>query len=176
MADEKCDHQWSMINVKNGYLVTEGCAHCGARISFFSLEDVPPKDSYTEGPHTWKYLGSSQAVRFDLKCGKCGEVVELKNVVGLMLCTNCDPECNAGSLANLVGKEKTWVYVALCADTTHKGGKCVSDEETRALTEYFNSRITTPGKKVLFVPCKFIRKIDTCRGEIIADTGLTSIY
>ena len=176
MASESCQHKWSIVNVRNGYLVTEGCAHCGSRQSFFSPEDAPPVDNYAEGDHIWKYMGSAQAVKFDLKCDKCGEVVTLDSVVGMMLCTNCTQDCNAGALSKLVGKEKTWVYVALCADTSHVSGKCVNVEEVRALTEYFNSRIKTPGKKILFVPCSFIPNMDICQGEVIADTGLTDIY
>jgi hypothetical protein len=165
-----------MVNVRNGYLVTEGCAHCGGRLSFFSIEQTPPVDSYVDGDHIWKHLGSSQAVKFDLECTKCGKKVNLDSVVGLMLCTNCTTNCNAGALSTLLGREHTWVYVALCANTTHIEGKCVGLEETRALTEYFNSRIKTPGKKVFFVPCSFVPNMDLCQGEIIADVGLTEIY
>ena len=176
MPEETCQHEWRIVNIRNGYIVTEGCAHCGSRLSFFSLGDNPPVDSYTEGDHIWKYLGSAQAVKFDLECTNCGRIVNLDSVVGLMLCTFCNPDCNAGQLSRLVGKDKTWVYVALCSDASHVKGKCVGLEETRTLTEYFNCKIKTPGKSVLFVPCSFIIDIDTCRGEVIADTGLTAIY
>lgn len=176
MAVDNCQHEWSIINIRNGYMVTEGCIHTGARQSFFSLEDNPPIDSYVDGEHLWKYLGSSQAVKFDLECKKCGITVNLDSVVGMMLCTNCMSECNAGALSQLVGRDKTWVYVALCADTSHLSGKCVSLDATRALTEYFNSRIKTPGKQIMFVPCSFVIDMDICQGEVIADTGLTDIY
>jgi hypothetical protein len=176
MAEENSQHEWFIVNVRNGYLVTEGCAQTGARASFFSLEDTPPVDSYVQGEYIWKYLGSAQAVKFDLECEKCGKRINLDSIMGLMLCTNCNPECNAGQLSKLVGKGKTWVYVALCSDTSHTGGKCVDPEETKALTEYFNSKIKTPGKRVLFVPCSFVINFDTCQGEVIADKGLTAIY
>jgi len=40
---------------RSGYLVVEGCYHCGARSSFFSTEPVAPMDEYREGPHFWEY-------------------------------------------------------------------------------------------------------------------------
>ena len=93
-----------------------------------------------------------------------------------MLCVNCNPECNAGQLTQLIGRGKTWVYVALCSDSSHCAGKCVGHDETRALTQYFNTRLKTPDKNILFVPCNFVINFDTCQGEVIADTGLTAIY
>ena len=176
MSEKNQTHEWSMINVRSGYIVTEGCAQCGARTSFFTREDLPPKDSFVEGKHIWKYRGSSQAVKFDLECRKTGLVVKLDSVVAMMLCTVCDPDCEAGRMARLTGPEKTWVYVSLCADTSHLGGKCSDEKEVKALEEYFNQGIKTPGKRIRFVPCKLISNFDGCLGEIIADTGLTEIY
>jgi hypothetical protein len=176
MAEDKCNCEWKMINVRSGYLVTEGCAQTGARRSFFSTEQNPPVDNYVEGEWTWKYMGSSQAIKFDLECTECGRVVNLDSTVGLMLCTNCSDNCNAGAMRELLGGDGAWIYVALCSDTSHTKGKCVDLEATRALTEYFNSRIKSPGKNIFFVPCSFIPNIDVCQGEVIADIGLTEIY
>jgi hypothetical protein len=93
MTQDTCQHKWTMINVRGGYLVTEGCFHCRNRISFFSEEPVPPIDDYHEGEHFWSYLGSSQASKFDLKCSKCSKEVPLGDLMALMLCWRCDPEC-----------------------------------------------------------------------------------
>ena len=73
-----CDHSWSMTDVRNGYLVVEGCYHCGARSSFFSTEPVVPVDEYREGPHFWEHLAGYQAVTFNLHCDSCGETVDLQ--------------------------------------------------------------------------------------------------
>ena len=94
-----CTHRWSMTHVRGGYLVVEGCRHCNARACFFSTEASPPVDDYHEGQHYWTYLGSSQAVKFDLKCAGCGEVVDLSEMTGLMLSTCRDPDCEVGRLA-----------------------------------------------------------------------------
>ena len=170
-----CHHKWSMVNIRSGYLVVEGCRHCGARCSFFSTEATPPVDDYQEGEHYWMYLGSFQAVKFDLACNDCGELVNLNDMMGLMLSTCRDPECEVARITAREGKG-TWVYVALCADSTHGSGKCVSEAGITALTEYFNENIKDPNKKVVVVPCSKCKSIDTCEGIVIADAGLTDIY
>ena len=170
-----CSHQWSMTNIRGGYLVVEGCHRCGARASFFSTEPTAPVDDYQDGKHFWTYLGSSQAVKFDLACDKCGHTVDLNDMMGLMLSTCRDPDCEVGRLA-VEGGKGTWVYVALCADSTHASGKCVSDEGVQALTEYFNGNIKDPDKRIIVVPCRKCESIDTCEGIVIADIGLTEMY
>lgn len=170
-----CDHMWSMINIRSGYLVVEGCHRCKARSSFFSMESVPPVDDYQEGEHFWTYLGSFQAVKFDLACEDCGEIVDLNDMMGLMLSTCREPGCEVARIA-AEGEKGTWVYVALCADSTHASGKCVSDAGIKALTEYFNRNIKDREKKIIVVPCMKCKSIDTCEGIVIADTGLTDIY
>ena len=170
-----CAHEWSMVNIRNGYLVVEGCHRCKARASFFSTEPVAPVDDYQEGEHFWTYLGSSQAVKFNLACTSCGEIVNLDDVMGLMLSTCQEPDCEVAMLASRSGPG-TWVYVALCADSSHASKKCVSDRGIRALNEYFNANIQTPHKKIVVVPCRMCKSIDTCAGIVIADLGLTEIY
>ena len=119
-----CRHKWSMVNIRPGYLVTEGCRHCNGRTSFFSIESTPPVDDYHEGAHYWMHLGNAQAVKFDLACDHCGAAIRLDDMMGLMLSTCRDPDCEVAKIAAREGKG-TWVYVALCADSTHESGKCV---------------------------------------------------
>lgn len=170
-----CKHNLAMTNVRSGYLIVEGCYKCKARASFFSTEPVPPVDNYHDGVHYWKHLGSSQAVKFDLECSDCGEIISLGDMMGLMLSTCRDPDCEVGQLSAKSG-EGTFVYVALCADSTHPGGKCVSDDGIKALTDYFNQNIKDPNKKIVVVPCKMCCSIDRCEGIVIADTDLTAFY
>lgn len=170
-----CIHKWEMADIRYGYLVVEGCTRCKARSSFFSTEVVAPKDEYQEGEHFWTYFGSSQAVKFNFKCTKCGKTTKLDDMVGLMMSTCEDPQCNVARIAKKEGKG-TWVYVALCADSTHSSGKCVSEKSIEALNKYFNQNIKAPGKKILIVPCSQCCSVDRCRGIVLADTGLTEIY
>ena len=170
-----CAHSWSMTDVSSGYLVVEGCYHCGARSSFFSTEPVVPVDEYREGPHFWEHLAGYQAVTFNLRCGDCGQTVDLSDMMGIMLSTCEDPRCEVGRLSLELGK-KTSIYVALCADSSHAAGTCVSDAGVKALTEYFNQRLRSGRRKIVVVPCKMCDGIDRCAGIVIADTGLTDFY
>lgn len=180
MAPEKvkgsCRHRWTMANVRNGYLVVEGCFHCRQRTSFFSEEPVPPQDDYREGDHFWSYLGSSQASKFDLKCETCSEEVELEDVMALMLCMRCDPKCGCYKAGSGGRGEKKWVYVALCADTSHASKRCVTAPGISALNEYFNRGNNDGARKIVVVSCESRRNVDTCQGVVLADVGLTDIY
>ena len=126
-----------MIDVRGGFLVVEGCYHCGARSSFFSTEPVAPIDEYREGAHVWEYLSGDQAVSFGLRCEACGQTADLSAMTGLMMSLCDDPDCEVGRLALRLGGQAS-IYVALCGDSTHESGRCVSDEGVAALAEYFN--------------------------------------
>jgi len=176
MNQTVCDHRWSICNERGGYLIVEGCYHCRNRISFFSEEPVPPIDDYREGEHFWRHLGSFQASKFDLKCDKCSTVVALDDVMALMLCMNCDNECGVFKVAKEEENLKKWVYVALCADTSHDSGACVSEEGIQALNEYFNQGVDDSSRKIVVVPCRLRVSPDTCQGVVLADVGLTDLY
>ncbi|MFH1677124.1 MAG: hypothetical protein ABIC40_08875 [bacterium] len=176
MADENCRHKWSVVNARNGFLVSEGCTHCGAKVSYFTLQDKYQTDPYADGVHRWRFLGSSQSVKFDLKCSKCGKIEHLDKIVGLLFCTECREDCNAAKIKALTGNENTWVYLALCSDSSHRKGTCIGEEEIKAVTEYFNGNIRTIGKKIIFLPCSERKSIEVCEGEIIADVGMKEIY
>jgi hypothetical protein len=164
-----------MSDVRDGYLVFEGCHECGARSSFFTTEAVPPVDEYREGRHYWIYQGSFQATRFSLICNDCGARVALEDMTALMLSSCTEPDCGVGQLVRSRGPG-TWIYVALCRNSSHSSGACVSDEGIEALNQYFNQDVDPSERKVLVVPCKLCNHLDTCRGTVIADTGLTEIY
>lgn len=165
-----------MANIRHGYLVIEGCFHCRSRISFFSEEPVPPVDDYMEGDHFWSHLGDFQASKFDLRCEKCLRDVPLPDVMAMMLCMRCNPACGVYRAGSGRPGRKTWVYVALCANTSHSHGRCVTKEGIRALNEYFNSGREDPARKILIVPCELRQSVDTCQGVVLADVGLTEIY
>jgi hypothetical protein len=176
MSKAACRHQWTMTNVRPGYLVIEGCFHCRNRISFFSQESVAPIDDYHEGEHFWSHLAHYQASQFDLKCEKCSAEVPLKEVMALMLCMKCNPSCGVYAAGTQKPGQKTWVYAALCANTSHSPKKCISPKSLSALNEYFNQGIKDPAKKIVVVPCRLRKSVDTCQGIVLADFGLTDLY
>ena len=169
-----CTHHWSMVDVRGGYLVVEGCYHCGARSSFFSTEPAPPMDEYREGPHIWEYLSDDQAVTFGLRCDTCGRIADLSAMTGLMLSTCEDLDCEIGRMARRLGREAS-IYVALCGDSSHTSGRCVSDEGVTALTEYFNQGRRPGRRRIVVVPCRLRSAMDFCSGIVIADDGLTEL-
>ena len=169
-----CAHHWSMTDVRSGYLVVEGCYHCGARSSFFSTEPVPPMDEYREGEHFWEYLSGDQAVTFGLRCDDCGRTADLSAMTGLMLSTCDDPGCEIGRMALELGRSAS-IYVALCGDSTHVSGRCVSDEGVAALGDYFNQGRRQGRRRIVVVPCRMRSDADCCRGIVIADSGLTDL-
>ena len=165
-----CLHHWSMTGVFTGYLIGEGCPHCGGRHSYFASEEPGPQaDEYRDGPHLWSYLGSFQSIRFHLRCEVCGRDVNLDNMGGLMLSTCEDPQCPVGRLVTSTGGNAA-VYVALCDDTSHASGTCVSGEGIAALTEYFNQRVRPRGKQIVVVPCRMCNHVENCDGVMLADT------
>ena len=169
-----CAHHWSMVDIRSGYLVVEGCYHCGARSSFFSEEPAAPMDEYREGPHIWEYLSDDQAVTFGLRCDKCGLNADLRGMTGLMMSTCEDPDCEVGRLALELGRSAS-VYVAMCGDTSHTSGPCVSDEGVAALTDYFNQGRRPGSRRIIVVPCNLRSDADCCRGIVIADAGLIEL-
>lgn len=176
MSKASCEHRWAMANIRHGYLVIEGCFHCRRRIAFFSDEPVPPIDDYMEGEHFWSHLGDFQASKFDLRCEKCAADMPLTEVMALMLCMRCNPECGVFKAGAAAPGKKAWVYVALCADTSHAKGRCVPETGLQALNEYFNAGLDNPAKLIRIVPCRLRKSVDTCQGVVLADVGLTEIY
>ncbi len=176
MKKSACHHRWTMTNLHGGYLVIEGCFHCRHRISFFSQEPVPPIDDYQEGSHFWSHLADYQASQFDLKCEKCSTEVPLKEIMALMLCVRCNPECGVYAAGSQEPDRQTWVYVALCSDTSHTTEKCIPSESLNALNEYLNNGIEDPAKRIAVVPCSLRKFVDTCQGIVLADVGLTELY
>ena len=169
-----CEHHWSMTDVRGGFLVVEGCYHCGARSSFFSTEPVPPRDEYREGEHIWEYLSGDQAVSFGLRCDLCDASPDLSAMTALMMSLCEDPDCEVGRLAARLGSRAS-VYVALCGDSTHESGHCVSDEGVAALEAYFNQGRRPGRRRIVVVPCSLRNHADWCRGVVISDAGLIDL-
>lgn len=169
-----CAHEWSICNVRHGYLVEEGCFQCDGRRTFFSDEPQPPIEEYREGRHFWAYWASFQAVKFDLKCRACGRTFNLNDVNGLMLSDCTDLHCEVGALVRQQGPGSL-VYVAVCPNTTHPTGECVSSESIEALNQYFHAMLAPLGKKITVVPCRLCNSFDRCRGTSIADAGLVTV-
>jgi hypothetical protein len=173
MVGDRCEHTWKMTRVRDGFIVTEKCYHCKLDRVFFSYEEVPPKDEYKEGDHYWNYAGSAQSVKFDMECTKCHKVVSFEDLMGLMHCVGCDPKCKFNIVAQICEGQNIWVYGALARHLDKDIDLPV--ESLDVLTDYFTSRLRTPGKKILVLPGSLRSNPDTCRGEMLKDAGMLSL-
>ena len=171
MAKRACRHTWSMADVRYGFVVTEKCFHCKDERSYFVEEHIPPKEEYREDEHFWDYLGSSQTVRFNLECDKCGERVDLSELLGLMTCSGCIADCNFNMIARICESQKTWVYGALLSKR-EDAEKPETAEKLAVLSGYFSDRMRTPGKKILVLPGWLVKDFDVCRCTVLEDVGM----
>ena len=163
-----------MTNTRFGFIVVEKCYHCKQERSYFAAEHIPPKEEYREGEHFWDYLGSAQSFQFSLKCRKCGVEIPFDDVLGLMMCSGCTPDCDAHIISSICEGQRAWVYVALCYQPDI-GSKGAMGEKLAILSTYFNDRIRTPGKKIIVVPGWLVRDIDVCKGTVLKDVGMFEV-
>jgi hypothetical protein len=132
-------------------------------------------EDYRDEDHFWSHLGGFRAVKFDLRCAKCSQEVHLGDVMALIQCMTCDPECGVFQVAMGDLDLNNRVCVALCADTSHVSEKCIGEERLRALNQYFEYEFKDTGKRILVVPCIMRRSVDSCQGVSLAETGLAEL-
>jgi hypothetical protein len=150
MAAVSCQHAWKMKDIQLGLVVTEKCYHCGNERNYFTLENNPPFEEYRDGMHLWVIMGNSQTQRFNLICEHCKEEVKLPELYGLMMCTGCDKNCEAGKLQAALEPSQTWVYVAF-GFLPLSERKQLTPEQIRYLEDYFNQRLVNSKSKIKVV-------------------------
>lgn len=174
MCEEKCSHRWEIANVDYGFITTEKCFHCDKVVTYFSAEHKQPLEEYREGDHFWNVVENAQSVRFDLQCNQCSTLVELRELMGLMMCTGCDEKCKVDTLMKELEPERTWVYVAfsfLPADEAQQ----LSQEKIANLEEYFNQRRKSSKSRIKIVGNDMVTNYATCYAEVIRDLDLLSL-
>ena len=167
-------NEWEMIDEKIGYVVYENSFPSGLIRCYFSFEDVPPLEEYKEGKEYWKYIGSAQSLKFNLKNKTTGEVVQLNELMGIMYPTIDDPDNNVYQIQQIAENNKIFIYIALTYRDPSVKGRKLTDEQLTALNEYFNNRLRSPGKKILILPENICGDPSKCKGEILTDIGLTT--
>ncbi len=178
MQEEQCSsdeqHLWEMVNIQYGFITTERCFHCDKVVTYFSSEGKPPLEEYRDGDHFWNVMETAQSIRFDLQCTTCGTLVELKELMGLMMCTGCDEKCQVDALMKKHALERTWVYVAfgfLPIDETQQ----LPNEKIAILEEYFNQRRKSSISRIKIVSHEMVKNYATCYAEVIRDLDLLSL-
>ena len=113
MQKENCSHLWEMVNLSNGLIVMKKCFHCAKVSICFTFHNKPPVEPSHEGEHFWNFMESDPSFHFDLKCNKCGTLVEFRELAGLMMCTGCDETCQVGILKRKLEPDNKRVCIAL---------------------------------------------------------------
>lgn len=170
----ECQHRWQMDNIKFGFLVFERCFHCHDLRTFFT-ENAPPAigDEYREGDCHWHCAENAQSISFDLRCTECGHIESFHDLMGLLHCTGCIPECRIDVIQKTLETEKTWLVVAF-GFLPREEEKPYPEEKIDILTDYFNQRRDTSRSKIKVVSYDLINDISMCRGELIHDIGMLS--
>jgi len=167
-----CQHSWKMTNVQFGFSVFERCSHCQSLRTYYSSQDT--WDQYQEGEHSWSIVENAQTLRFDLECRLCHRRESFQDLLGLMYCTSCLPDCEAERIRKEAEKNRTWILVAfshLPDGLKHP----VGEDRLAILSDYFNQRRDTTRSTIRFIPFTRIKKISLCRGEFIHDVGMLSL-
>ncbi len=174
MTGKECDHAWKMINVAYGYIIAEKCSKCEVISTYFTFEERPPLEEYREGDHYWNVVESAQSFRFDFKCAHCGQIVKFEELMGLLMCTGCDKNCQVAQLQEILEKEKTWVYVAFgfLPKAIHKQ---LSAEKIALLEDFFNRRRNSADSRIKIVSQELVTDFALCYGEVIKDVNMLSL-
>ena len=171
----ECQHQWEMTNIQFGFVVFEKCFHCNGLRTYFSLEDVPVLgDKYREGDCYWSRVENAQSFRFDLKCTRCNQSEKFDDLMGLLHCTGCLPDCEVEILRKKFEAERTWILVAFGFLPTAQT-KPIPSYKLDMLTDYFNQRRDTSRSRIKIVPFNLIEDLSRCKGDFMHDVEMLSL-
>jgi len=171
----ECQHQWKMANIQFGFVVFEKCFHCNGLRTYFSTEDTPILgDKYREGDHYWSRVENAQSFRFDLQCTKCNHLEKYDDLMGLLHCTGCLPDCEVEILRKKYEAERTWILVAFGFLPKAKT-EPIPTYKLDTLTDYFNQRRDTSRSRIKIVPFNLIADLSLCKGDFIHDVGMLSL-
>ena len=174
MANGECPHVWRMVHVHPGFIITEKCFHCNTVSTYFSAEQLPPFEEYRENEHFWNMVESAQSITFDLECDSCGRLVAYRQLLGMMLCTGCDPLCQVDVLRRELEAERTWIYVAFGFLPSDKRQQ-LTGEQYAILETYFNQRRQSRRSRIKVVSHDMIRNVATCYAEVMKDVDMLTL-
>ncbi len=174
MQNPTCKHQWEMVNIRPGYILTETCHKCQLVSSYFSFEDYPPFEEYKDGEHFWNVMDSVQSVSFDLRCKECNILVSFNELSSLMLCTGCRDDCRVNDLILEYSSQNIALYVAFGFKPVNEK-KQLSPEQISVLEDYYNQIRKSSGTSIRIVSFDMIDDLDSCTGEYIMDRHLLSL-
>jgi hypothetical protein len=165
-----------MRNVEFGFVVFEKCFRCNAVRTFFTREGVPVLgDEYREGDHFWHRVENAQTFRFDLQCSQCGDSENFDDLMGLLYCTGCMPDCRVEILRQKLESEHVHLVLA-CGylKESQARPKQVALQKLDKLTSYFNLRRDASRARIAIYPFDLEDGFSRCKGEFLHDVGMLS--
>ena len=176
MSTLGCPHAWEMINIQFGFVIFEKCFHCNGLRTYFTREHIPYLgDKYREGDHFWSRVENAQSFRFDLRCTTCGQVEKFNDLMGLLYCTGCLPDCPVEIRRKKLEAERTWVVLASGFLPEGKlTPKVIAADKLETLTEYFNQRRDTSRSRIKILPFDLAGGFVECKAEFLHDVGMLS--
>lgn len=170
-----CGHEWEMTNIQFGFMVFEKCSHCNGLRTYFSVEDNPILgDKYREGDCFWSRVENAQSFQFDLQCKKCNHLEKFEDLMGLLHCTGCLPDCEVEIQRKKYEAQKTWVLVAFGFLPKAKT-EPIPPHKLKILEDYFNQRRDTSRSRIAILSFNLIEDLSLCKGDFIHDVGMLSL-
>jgi len=171
MQKKRCAHFWEMINISEGLVVMKKCFHCRKVSTCFVFHHDPPLEPCREQSHFWNYAESDESFHFDLMCSKCGKLVMLDELVGLMKCTGCNERCRVCAFMQSLKPEEVQVYIAMGRRPVEERRQ-LSKEQFSALEAYFNQQSESLNRKARIVRHEMVKDLDRCYAEVIRDADM----
>ena len=169
-----CQHQWEMTNVQFGFVVFEKCFHCDGVRTFFTREvSAILGDEYREGDHFWHRVENAQSFRFNLQCSICSGSEKFDDLMGLLYCTSCLPDCRLEARRAQLEAERT--HAVLACGFLEEGKarpRQVSAHKLDELTRYFNQRRAASRSRIAIIPFDLEEGFARCKGEFLHDVGM----
>lgn len=170
-----CQHQWEMADVEFGFVAFEKCFHCDGLRTFFATEQVPILgEEYREGRCFWRRVENAQSFRFGLRCARCGEHQTFEELMGLLHCTECDPNCEVDRLRRQAEAEGFWTLVGF-GFTDRSGPTPIPKAKLEILADYFNQRRLPSRPRLRLLSFEQIDELSRCQGDFLHDIGMLSL-
>lgn len=100
-------------------------------------------------------------------------MVKLNELMGLMHCTGCLPDCQVDVQRRKYEAEKTWILVAF-GFLPQAETEPIPSDKLDILTDYFNQRRDTSRSRIKIVPFNLIGDLSRCKGIFMHDVGMLS--
>jgi hypothetical protein len=171
-----CQHSWQMVNIQFGFVVFEKCFQCSGVRTYFTREGIPVLgDEYREGDHFWHRVENAQSFRFDLACERCGDGEKYEDLMGLLYCTGCLPDCRLEVMRESMLKAGVHLVLA-CGFLTETQAlpQQIPASKLEKLAQYFNQRRATSRSRIAIRPFDLEDGFERCKGEFLHDVGMLS--